>query len=293
MNLTTAHNSAYAFPVTAQSVAGSCSLNQRAHKRSPEALFLRPQFMAGVMGASSDARFLFGRPASPVASATLFVLQRMVAVLKLKEDTIMTQQNLVPVFTGDNGTTLCNARDLHTVIGSEQQFADWIKNRIEKYSFTEGEDFFINLRKSRGRPATDYHLTLDMAKELAMVENNEKGRAVRRYFIECEKKAKSKQLSLLPSSPTFTAELTQYIETTATQLALTFRGKCAAHLTKLAMQELERYTPEQVIERLKSWPGQRVPIVLLRDDVAYVRSSLTSLIERAQELESKLKQEII
>jgi phage anti-repressor protein len=104
----------------------------------------------------------------------------------------MTTTALVPVFTGDNGITLCNARDLHTTLENGDHFATWIKERIEKYGFTEGEDFFGNSRKTRGRPATDYHLTLDMAKELAMVENNERGRKVRRYFIQVEKDARAK-----------------------------------------------------------------------------------------------------
>jgi phage anti-repressor protein len=104
----------------------------------------------------------------------------------------MTTTALVPVFTGDNGTTLCNARDLHATLENGDHFATWIKERIEKYGFTEGDDFFGNSRKTRGRPATDYHLTLDMAKELAMVENNERGRQVRRYFIKLEKEARDK-----------------------------------------------------------------------------------------------------
>jgi phage anti-repressor protein len=80
-----------------------------------------------------------------------------------------------------------DARELWEKIESKQQFADWIKDRIDKYGFSAGQDFFINLRKSTGgRPATEYELTIDMGKELAMVENNEAGRAVRRYFIAIE-----------------------------------------------------------------------------------------------------------
>lgn len=48
------------------------------------------------------------------------------------------------------------------------------------------------MNQTRGgnkKETTDYHLTLDMAKELSMVENNEQGRAARRYFIECERRA--------------------------------------------------------------------------------------------------------
>lgn len=85
-----------------------------------------------------------------------------------------------------------NARELHAFVESKQEFANWIKNRIEKYGFSENHDFLINLSKSPngGRPSQEYYITLDMAKQLAMVENNEKGMQVRKYFIECEKQLK-------------------------------------------------------------------------------------------------------
>lgn len=86
-----------------------------------------------------------------------------------------------------------NARELHGFVQSKQEFANWIKARIEKFGFTEGQDYlvdkFVN-NPQGGRPTLDYHLTIDMAKELAMVENNDKGREVRRYFIEAERRAK-------------------------------------------------------------------------------------------------------
>lgn len=104
---------------------------------------------------------------------------------------------IIPVFTGDNNTQLCNARDLHAYLESGREFATWIKNRIEEYGFVESEDYLTNLSNrsggSAGKKRTDYHLTLDMAKELAMVENNDKGRAVRRYFIRAEKQLRHTQ----------------------------------------------------------------------------------------------------
>lgn len=88
-----------------------------------------------------------------------------------------------------------NARELHAFLGNGDMFANWIKNRIEKYGFVENQDFvsFLETTKkpSGGRPSREYYLTLDMAKELAMVENNEKGKQARQYFIECEKKLNS------------------------------------------------------------------------------------------------------
>ncbi|EOO2442956.1 antA/AntB antirepressor family protein, partial [Escherichia coli] len=116
----------------------------------------------------------------------------------------MTSQ-LIPVFNGtiDNETILLvNARDLHSFLGVGRMFAHWVKERIAEYGFVESQDYILICQngqtKGRGgdRRSKDYHLTLDTAKELAMVERNEKGRQFRRYFIECEKKLRQ---SLLPA----------------------------------------------------------------------------------------------
>ncbi|MFS1539479.1 MAG: antA/AntB antirepressor family protein [Candidatus Phlomobacter fragariae] len=82
-----------------------------------------------------------------------------------------------------------NARDLHAFLESKQKFADWIKDRIQQYGFIESQDFIVILGKTPngGRPAKEYHISLDMAKELSMVERNEKGKQARQYFIECER----------------------------------------------------------------------------------------------------------
>ena len=90
----------------------------------------------------------------------------------------------------ENGEQLVSARELHEFLESKQDFTNWIKARIEKYGFLENEDFTIILSKSGGRPQSDYILKIDMAKELSMVEGNEKGSQARRYFLNCEKKLK-------------------------------------------------------------------------------------------------------
>lgn len=113
----------------------------------------------------------------------------------------MTSQ-LIPVFNGtiSNETTLLvNARDLHEFLEVRRDFSTWIKNRITEYGFAVDVDYILvhQNRGSKGRGgdrrSKDYHLTLDTAKETAMVERNEKGRQIRRYFIECEKKLRSMQ----------------------------------------------------------------------------------------------------
>ena len=87
-----------------------------------------------------------------------------------------------------------NARDLHTFLENGEMFATWIKDKIETYNFVENQDFLSFLENTKkpkgGRPSKEYAISLDMAKELAMVERNEKGKQARLYFIECERRAK-------------------------------------------------------------------------------------------------------
>ncbi len=90
-------------------------------------------------------------------------------------------------------------------MGSKQQFANWIRNRIEKYGFVENQDFCsfnkVIKRENGATTITEYALSLDMAKELCMIENNETGRMIRKYFIEVEKKVRMQRV---PSLPDFT-----------------------------------------------------------------------------------------
>ncbi len=121
----------------------------------------------------------------------------------------MTTTALVPVFAGTiNGqpAQLCNARDLHAFLKVGTKFADWIGGRVAEYGFTPGDDFSeVSEKVARGRPRTEYHLTLDMAKELAMIENNDQGRAVRRYFIQCERSAQQAAAGALAAQPALPA----------------------------------------------------------------------------------------
>jgi anti-repressor protein len=101
---------------------------------------------------------------------------------------------LIPI-TENTGKRAVNARDLHGFLESKQDFSTWIKARIDKYDFVENQDYqvFHNFMENSkgGRPLIEYALSIDMAKELSMVEGNEKGKEARRYFIACEKRLNS------------------------------------------------------------------------------------------------------
>ena len=100
---------------------------------------------------------------------------------------------LIKITTNESGAQVVSARELHKFLESRRDFSNWIKDRIEKYGFIENQDYQLlnNFGEQTGRGGhnkKEYALTLDTAKEISMVEGNEKGRQARRYFIECEKK---------------------------------------------------------------------------------------------------------
>ena len=105
------------------------------------------------------------------------------------------------------GKETVNARELHSFLESKQDFSTWIKNRIEKYGFIIDSDFTNHKFVERGATKIDYYISIDMAKELSMVENNDRGREARRWFISREK-----QVALMADDPIIGMRLRQ-IET--------------------------------------------------------------------------------
>ena len=107
------------------------------------------------------------------------------------------EKELIKITTNEDGQKLVSARELHEGLKVKSKFNDWITKRITKYGFEENQDFILVTQKkvtnNPKNPYTeqkDYVITVDMAKELCMVENNELGRQFRKYFIEAEKQLK-------------------------------------------------------------------------------------------------------
>ena len=107
--------------------------------------------------------------------------------------------SLIPMSTNGKGV---NARDLHAFLGSKKDFSNWIKDRIKKCGYQQGIDFQTICFDYRGNiidvkadnltsenqyvSKIDYIITIEMAKELCMMERSEIGCRMRRYFIGCE-----------------------------------------------------------------------------------------------------------
>lgn len=114
---------------------------------------------------------------------------------------------------------LIDARLLHKSLkGKDKDFRHWIMDRIKEYNFEEGKDYFRsanapgaktpqvveasnNLKSQKeikNGMQVDYHITIDMAKELSMIERNDIGKMFRRYFISKEKEARQFTAFLTP-----------------------------------------------------------------------------------------------
>lgn len=137
---------------------------------------------------------------------------------------------LIPVtdrLIGSHQVQTVNARELHEFLGNKRQFSDWVKQRIGEYKFIENQDFVIvsqnceTITKDGQRRVTvrnDYFVSLNMAKELAMVERTDKGREARQYFIDCERQLYELTLSRQTKAVSKNANwhLTQVINTLKT-----------------------------------------------------------------------------
>ncbi|MCE0825554.1 antA/AntB antirepressor family protein [Buttiauxella sp. A2-C2_NF] len=158
---------------------------------------------------------------------------------------------IVPVISGQIGgrdTSIVSAKALHKALGVGNDFSTWIKLRIEEYGFVLGTDYVVFdssdfrnqsanfeqkasswvTKRGGDRRSKDYGLSLGMAKEAAMVERNDQGRAVRRYFIQCEE-------ALSRSVPEIAAQYRRQLKARIGAANL-FKPMCAALDTARAEQ---------------------------------------------------------
>lgn len=99
---------------------------------------------------------------------------------------------LIPIQEND-GVQAVMGRDLHAFLEVGRDYTNWFKDMCQ-YGFSAGQDFTPITAKTSpagGRPRVDHIITLDMAKELSMIQRTDKGKQARQYFIECEKQAKA------------------------------------------------------------------------------------------------------
>lgn len=101
----------------------------------------------------------------------------MSALIEIKKELIGTE-NINSV----------NSRELYETLDVKKRYSDWIKYQITSLGLEENIDYLTNHKKVNRQTLVDYIITLDTAKHIAMASRTEKGKEVRKYFIEAEKK---------------------------------------------------------------------------------------------------------
>ena len=113
--------------------------------------------------------------------------------------------DLIKISVNDNNEQTVSGRDLHEFLEVGTQYSKWIERKVDKYGFVENIDFITISQKRltvQGNETTykEHILKISMAKELAMLENNEKGKQARLYFIKCEEEYKNQIRNSLPQT---------------------------------------------------------------------------------------------
>lgn len=112
------------------------------------------------------------------------------------------ENELVPVYETSTGEKVVYGSELHEVLGVKSRYREWIDRRLLDIDAVENEDFqAAEFSAPSGQTKKDHIIKLDAAKEMAMLERNEKGKQVRRYFIRVEKKYKAASLATQELSP--------------------------------------------------------------------------------------------
>lgn len=108
---------------------------------------------------------------------------------------------LIKTFKQNDGSVAVDGRDLHDFLEVKERYNDWFRD-MQKYGFTENVDFISftgkKVKPQGGRPQVNHALTLDMAKELSMIQRTDRGKQARQYFISMEKQAKAQPQLPLP-----------------------------------------------------------------------------------------------
>lgn len=112
------------------------------------------------------------------------------------------ENELVPVYETSTGEKVVYGTELHTALEVKSNYREWINRRISDCEAIENEDFqAVEISTASGQKQKQHIIKLDTAKEMAMLERNDKGKEVRRYFIKVEKKYKQSVIDTKNLSP--------------------------------------------------------------------------------------------
>ena len=189
---------------------------------------------------------------------------------------------IIKITKDENGNSVVSGRELHEFLEVKTPYKDWFPRMVE-YGFTENVDFISLAQKcakpNGGRPKIDHALTLEMTKEISMIQRTEKGKQARQYFIEVEKAYKEKYK--LPQTPEEKLALTMEVTTRINKRL----GKVEEKII-----EIENKQEINSDQRYKLWVTRNrkaVEVLGGKESDAYQDKSLTRKVFRALERDLK------
>lgn len=189
---------------------------------------------------------------------------------------------LIKITQDENGNSVVSGRELHEFLEVKTPYKDWFPRMVE-YGFTENVDFISLAQKcakpNGGRPKIDHALTLDMAKEISMIQRTEKGKQARQYFIAIEQAFKEQYR--LPQTPEEKLALTMEVTTRINKRL----GKVEEKII-----EIENKQEINSDQRYKLWVTRNrkaVEVLGGKESDAYQDKSLTRKVFRALERDLK------
>lgn len=158
---------------------------------------------------------------------------------------------LIRITTNEQGSRVVSARDLHEFLEVSERFNSWC-TRMFDYGFTENQDYlgckvFNTLAKQE---LLDYVLTLDTAKEIAMLQRSEKGKQARQYFIECEKKLQNPSSSQISREQKIAEALMLTQEIIAEKDAIIKQLSPKAEFTDIVLKSATCHTVTEIAKEL-------------------------------------------
>lgn len=182
---------------------------------------------------------------------------------------------LIPVEKDEQGNVVVSGRELHDFLEINTPYTQWFE-RMVGYGFDENVDFIGLSQKSEkpigGRPQQDHALTLDMAKEISMIQRTERGKQARQYFLEVEKRYKQQNNLRMPETPleimSVVGKITERQDKQLKELntKVTYLTDLAG-LTSSRNKELTKARNKRVIERCGGTGSNAYKDVALRKKV--------------------------
>lgn len=192
---------------------------------------------------------------------------------------------LIKITKDDNGNSVVSGRELHEFLEVQTKYTDWFKRMVD-YGFAENVDFVVFLKNENDETAfggvrkiKDHALTLDMAKEISMIQRTEKGKQARQYFIAIEQAFKEQYR--LPQTPEEKLALTMEVTTRLNKRIGKIEEDLEDIKNKQEIDSTQRYKLKKARNR------KAVEVLGGKESDAYQDKSLTRKVFRALERDLK------